>query len=240
MTALPHLTIGWANLQWPPTLTHTISAVDRTDNVYGQVWIDGVTSQPGRPGAARAARLRAGRLEPGRQRGLDVGRRRASNATSATTTSSSRRCCPRRWARTTTPTATRRPAAATGSTPTSTGSGNGYTPGAGRQPDRRTRAATRPRRRRRPGSTSSRPRRPAIELAWDAVAGDPSLYGYEVLRATRQAAVRALARVDGTGYTDTDVDQGATYYYAVRAVDTSFNRSRRLGAGGGDGASCAP
>ena len=28
-------------------MTHTISAVNRTDNVYGQVWIDGVTSQPG-------------------------------------------------------------------------------------------------------------------------------------------------------------------------------------------------
>ena len=47
VSALPHLTIGWANLQWPPTLEHTISAVNRTGNVYGQVWIDGATSQPG-------------------------------------------------------------------------------------------------------------------------------------------------------------------------------------------------
>ncbi|MCC6604270.1 MAG: alpha amylase N-terminal ig-like domain-containing protein [Anaerolineae bacterium] len=39
--------IGWANLQWPPTLNHTISAINRTDNVYGQIWIDGVTGQPG-------------------------------------------------------------------------------------------------------------------------------------------------------------------------------------------------
>ena len=44
---IPQYVIGWANLQWPPTLTHEISATDRTDNVYGQVWIDGVTSQPG-------------------------------------------------------------------------------------------------------------------------------------------------------------------------------------------------
>ncbi len=44
---LPHLTIGWANLQWPPTMTHTISVVDRTDTAYGQVWIDGVTNQAG-------------------------------------------------------------------------------------------------------------------------------------------------------------------------------------------------
>src|SRR5262249_53535926 len=29
VAALPHLTIGWANLQWPPTLTQTIGAVQR-------------------------------------------------------------------------------------------------------------------------------------------------------------------------------------------------------------------
>jgi hypothetical protein len=45
--ATPHLAIGWANLQWPPTLSHTISAMDRTDDVYGQVWIDGYTNLPG-------------------------------------------------------------------------------------------------------------------------------------------------------------------------------------------------
>jgi len=47
VSALPHYSIGWANLQWPPTMTHTISAVDRTDNAYGQVWIDGVTNMAG-------------------------------------------------------------------------------------------------------------------------------------------------------------------------------------------------
>ncbi|HEX5637822.1 MAG TPA: alpha-amylase, partial [Gammaproteobacteria bacterium] len=47
VAALPHLTIGWANLQWPPTMNHTISAINRTESAYGQVWIDGVTNQPG-------------------------------------------------------------------------------------------------------------------------------------------------------------------------------------------------
>jgi glycosidase len=47
VSALPHLVIGWANLQWPPTMNHTISAVNRTDTAYGQVWIDGATSQSG-------------------------------------------------------------------------------------------------------------------------------------------------------------------------------------------------
>jgi hypothetical protein len=39
--------IGWANLQWPPSINHTISAVNPTENIYGQVWIDGVTNLPG-------------------------------------------------------------------------------------------------------------------------------------------------------------------------------------------------
>ncbi|HEY9087017.1 MAG TPA: alpha-amylase family glycosyl hydrolase [Anaerolineaceae bacterium] len=45
--ALPHMLIGWANLQWPPTLTTVISAVNPTADIYGQVWIDGRTAQPG-------------------------------------------------------------------------------------------------------------------------------------------------------------------------------------------------
>ena len=44
--ALPHHPIGWANLQWPYEITHTIGLTP-TDSIYGQVWIDGVTNQPG-------------------------------------------------------------------------------------------------------------------------------------------------------------------------------------------------
>jgi len=40
------IVIGWASLQWPPTLTYTVGA-GTTDNIYGQVWIDGITNQPG-------------------------------------------------------------------------------------------------------------------------------------------------------------------------------------------------
>ncbi len=44
---LPHLEIGWERLQWPPSITHTISATTRTENVYGQVWVGGGTDAPG-------------------------------------------------------------------------------------------------------------------------------------------------------------------------------------------------
>ena len=45
--AVPAYSIGWANLQWPPTINHTIGFGSYTENIYGQVWIDGVTGQPG-------------------------------------------------------------------------------------------------------------------------------------------------------------------------------------------------
>jgi hypothetical protein len=46
VTALPAYTIDWANLQWPFTITHTIGTTP-TENIYGQVYIEGVTELPG-------------------------------------------------------------------------------------------------------------------------------------------------------------------------------------------------
>ncbi len=66
----------------------------------------------------------------------------------------------------------------------------------------------------------------AIELAWDAVVGDPTLYGYEVLRSDVSGGpYTLLARLTSTTYTDTSVTEGATYFYILRSVDLSFNRS---------------
>ena len=66
----------------------------------------------------------------------------------------------------------------------------------------------------------------AIELAWDAIIGDASLYGYEVLRSdTAGGPYAQIARITAAAYTDTVVTEGATYYYVVRALDQSFNRS---------------
>jgi hypothetical protein len=38
-----------------------------------------------------------------------------------------------------------------------------------------------------------------------------------------------IARVTFASYTDLNADEGATYYYVVRSVDTSFNRSENSG-----------
>ncbi|HSH01002.1 MAG TPA: alpha-amylase family glycosyl hydrolase [Anaerolineae bacterium] len=41
------LTAAWYNLQWPYEITHTISTITPTENVYGQLWIDGATGPTG-------------------------------------------------------------------------------------------------------------------------------------------------------------------------------------------------
>jgi hypothetical protein len=65
-----------------------------------------------------------------------------------------------------------------------------------------------------------------ISLAWDPVGGDPTLYGYEVLRSdTLGGPYTQIARLTGTSFTDLNVVEAATYYYVVRSVDLSFNRS---------------
>ncbi len=56
--------------------------------------------------------------------------------------------------------------------------------------------------------------------------GDPTMYGYEVLRSSTSGGPYAtLALVTTTSFDDSAVAQGSTYFYVVRAVDQSFNRS---------------
>ena len=65
-----------------------------------------------------------------------------------------------------------------------------------------------------------------VELTWDVVSGDDSLYGYEVFRGdTACDPYTMLARLTNNSYTHTTVAQGTSHYYVVRSVDTSFNRS---------------
>jgi glycosidase len=45
-SAVPFAPVGWAGHLWPPSLTITINAL-QVQTVYAQVWVDGVTNQPG-------------------------------------------------------------------------------------------------------------------------------------------------------------------------------------------------
>ena len=62
---MPFAPIGWAGHLWPPTLTITINATQH-QTVYAQVYVDGVTDQPGQgAGVTRPVRLRPHRQRPG-------------------------------------------------------------------------------------------------------------------------------------------------------------------------------
>lgn len=225
VSALPHYTIGWANLQWPPTLNHIISTTNRTDNVYGQVWIDGVTNQPGATPGLRAQlgygpqgsdpagngawtwvdaafHMDAGNNDEFVASLLPEQTGTFDYAYRYSTTNG------REWLYA-----------------DLDGSGNGYDPAqAGKLTVNSSGDTTAPAV---PTGLRVLSASPAgVELAWDEVSGDPSLYGYEVRRSTSATGpYTTLALVTGTSYTDTDVAQGATYFYVVRSVDTSFNRS---------------
>lgn len=229
VSALPHLTIGWANLQWPPSLTHTISAVNRTDTVYGQVWIDGYTSQPG-PTPNLRAQLGFGPANSDPNGNADwVWYEASFNVDAGSNDEFMASMLPE----------------AVGSYDyafrysTSNGFdwvyadldgiGNGYsTAQAGKMTVNPSGDAAPPAV---PTGLTVVSASPAgITLTWDPVSGDPTLYGYEVLRSDAPGGpYTMIARVTGTSYTDPSVAEDATYYYVVRAVDTSFNRSGNSG-----------
>lgn len=226
VNAVPHYLIGWANLQWPPTLAHIISAVNRTDNVYGQAWIDGVTNQPG---ATASLRAQLGFGPSGSNPAANpawIWVEAAFNGDAGNNDEF-----------------------VAGLLPDSTGVFDylyRYTTTNGRDwlyadqngpiangaqppnPGKLTVQAS---------SDTTPPGVPAglhvvgasptgIELGWDADAGDPTLYGYEVRRgSTAGGPYATLALVTGASYLDPDVQSNVAYFYVVRAVDTSFNRS---------------
>ena len=226
VSALPHLVIGWANLQWPPTINHTISTINRTDTAYGQVWIDGATNQPGATASLRA-QLGFGPVgsNPANDPAwiwvdasfnVDAGNNDEFAASLLpetvgtfdyvyryTTTNG------REWLY-----ADLNGPIASGANPPNPGKLTVNASGDTTAPVT-------------PANLNVVSASPAgINLAWDAVSGDATLYGYEVLRSnTSGGPYTRLALVTTPSYADTSVVENGTYFYVVRAVDTSFNRS---------------
>jgi glycosidase len=224
-SGLPHFTIGWANLQWPPSMSHTISVVNRTPNAYGQVWIDGVTNQPGQtPNLHAQLGYGPANSDPNGNPAwswvdasfnTDAGNNDEFMASLLPESVGSFDYAFRY------------------STTNGTtwvyadldGIGNGYDPAqAGKLTVNSSGDTTPPAIPTGLNVVSASPA--GISLAWDALAGDPSLYGYEVLRAGSSGGpYTQIAQVTGAAYVDTAILEGATYYYVVRALDQSFNRS---------------
>ncbi len=225
VSALPHFVIGWANLQWPPTLTHIVSAVDRTDDVYGQVWINNVTNQPGAAPTLRA-QLGFGPAGTDPAAGGWTWVDAAFNTDAGNNDEFKASLQPEAagafdyvYRYSTTHGRDWLYADLNGPIPA-----GALPPNPGKltvQPSADTTAPTTPTGLRLVAAAPT-----GITLAWDAVTGDATLYGYEVLRGTAAGGpYTQIARVTAAEYTDTAVELGPTYTYVVRAVDQAFNRS---------------
>ena len=225
VSGIPHLLIGWANLQWPPTISQTISAVNRTPNIYGQDWIDGVTNQPG---PAAGLRAQVGFGPSGSQPAGNPGWSWTDAAFNTDAGNNDE------YVGSLLPSSIGNFDYAYRYTTTNgrdwvyadlDGTGNGYSPA---QAGKMTVFAS---------SDIIPPATPTflhvvsstvsnISLGWDAVTGDATLYGYEVLRSSTGGGPYGIVATTTTNaYTDSSVIGGAAYYYVVRAIDLSFNRS---------------
>jgi hypothetical protein len=213
--AVPSAPIGWAGHLWPPSLTITINAL-QSQRVYAQVWVDGVTNQPGQgPGVSAEFAFGPAGSDPAgwawapMTYNTDVGNNdeyRIDFTPEQTGTfqylarfSTDLR---RHWT-------------------------YAYTDDNQRgslvvNPSSDTTAPAAPGNLHRVNSSAG-----SITVGWDAN-GEPDLYRYEVWRGSASGGPYAkVANVPAgtTQYVDQEVTTGATYYYVVTAQDTSFNRS---------------
>ena len=225
-SGMPHMTIGWANLQWPPALNHIISMVNYTDTVYGQVWIDGATSLPGAtPGLM--AQLGYGPEGSNPAGNPDWSWVDADFNTDAGNNDEFKAAfIPESvgtfdyvYRYSVTSGLAWLYADQNGPVPEGALPGNPGTLTVLSSGDTTPPTA--------PSNLHVVSASPAgVELAWDAGSDETALGAHEVLRAdVTGGPYTRVARVATTSYTDTQVTEGATYFYVVQALDLSFNRS---------------
>jgi glycosidase len=212
---VPFAPIGWAGHLWPPTMNITINALE-SQTVYAQVWVDGVTNQPGQgPGVMAQFAFGPTGSDPSTWTWMpmvyntDVGNNDEYKIVFTPEQTGSFDYLAR----------------------FSTNLGNDWTTA---YTDDNQRGALTVN----PSSDTTAPAAPAnlhrvtssassITIGWDAN-GEPDLYRYEVWRSnTHGGPYTKIANVlaGTTQYVDTAVSTGATYYYVLTAQDTSFNRS---------------
>lgn len=221
VTALPHYTIGWANLQWPPSITITIGQT--TENIYGQVWIDGVTSLPGAtPGLTAQAGFGPDGSDPdGNAAWTWVeaafnGQAGSNDEFKAALTPESTGAFDYAYRYST-------DGGLSWVYADTTGTGDGYSPAdAGALTVLASNDITPPS----IPTLSITDWGPSfIDLEWTAATDNVLVYAYDLYRSTDGTTFTKIARIldPGLVYTDMDVVSGMLYYYKVQAVDTSFN-----------------
>ncbi len=214
--ATPYYPIGWAGLQWPHSIEHVIS-VNPTENVYGQVYVPGITDSGGDP-TSILAELGYGVLNSD-PASWDTWKRMAHNASCN---------CGNNFEYM----ANMRPEE-TGSfsylVRFSTDGGIHWTYGYWSDGTAGTLTVQ-------PNSDTTVPAAPAnlrasnwssdyITLEWDAVADAAEYWLYRSNTAGSYGDRLATVIAPETSYTDNTVDLGTTYFYVVAAVDAALNVS---------------
>ncbi|CAN5238266.1 alpha-amylase family glycosyl hydrolase [soil metagenome] len=205
---------SWFNLQWPPQITHTVSATNRTENIYGQIWIQGAT---GPDGPAEGIRAQVGFGPDGSTPGESwTWAEMSFNAASGNNDEYVGSLLPDEVGEFD---YTTRYSADGGLTWHLALEGpNGGSP-VGNLTVLAADDTTAPSA---PTLSLDGVSASSISLSWTASTDDVAVHAYEVIRdGERVGRVGASA----TTYTDESVTTGTTYTYFVRAVDTSFNRS---------------
>ncbi|WP_298010687.1 MULTISPECIES: alpha amylase N-terminal ig-like domain-containing protein [Anaerolinea] len=222
---LPRLTIGWANLQWPPSITHTIGTTP-TEYIYGQVYIDGVTSLPGpTPGLLAQVGYGPDGSDPATSTAWTWGDAEF-NGNAGNNDEFRGRLLPEAVGTFDYAYRYSTDGGITWVYADLDGINNGYDPAqAGALTVN-------------PSSDTEAPTAPvlsivhwtptSIHLSWTASTDNVAVYAYDIYRSlTSGGAGEKIARVlaPATTYVDTSVVAGTTYYYTVKALDTSFNAS---------------
>ncbi|MBA3289339.1 MAG: fibronectin type III domain-containing protein [Acidimicrobiia bacterium] len=228
VSGVPHLFIDWAAIDRPPAMTHVISTTDRTDDVYGRVFIRGYTQGTG---ATESLQAQLGYGSDGSDPAADdwrwvdarfdgdVGTNNFEDQFVASLQPEAIGEYDYAYRFSTTAGRDWLYADLNGNTAyspeeagqlTVTSSGDTTAPAVPSGLEVVTAS---------PGG---------VELSWDAV-GDADVDRYEVGRSDASGGpytvIGTAAPSADPGFTDLAVADGATYFYVVRAVDTSFNRS---------------
>jgi glycosidase/fibronectin type 3 domain-containing protein len=234
------LSSAYRNVQWPPSLTHTISTENLTENVYAQIWIGGLTDASASPVSGLTAQVGYGPIgsdptiddsawswfdmvpNPGYNFGQNNDEFQGQMLPTATGTFLY----------------TVRYSGDGGTTWFYATDFNG-----GSQatcPDQGDNAANNFAKCQltvNPSSDTTPPTAPAavkefdtsseIGISWSGAADETAISGYRVYRSEEGGAVELVAEfgASATSYTDTDLTPGNAYAYTVRAFDSSFNES---------------
>ncbi len=77
-----------------------------------------------------------------------------------------------------------------------------------------------------PGNFQAAYNENVVDLRWDAATDDRGVSGYQLERSLDQSQWQTIGEtINGTAYTDQDVNFQTTYYYRLRAIDESGNAS---------------